>query len=72
MNRYETFVIRLWVEGGAGLDHGEITHVLSGTGLRFRQVQDAARFMEQFVERPAEAEAPGGSSNGSAEPSPDV
>ncbi len=48
--RYETFVIRLWVDSDAGFEHGEIRHVASHTGLRFRELGPAMHFMEKFAE----------------------
>lgn len=45
MSRYETFVIRLWMEDQVGLGHGEIRHVRSGTGRHFRQVDEALEFV---------------------------
>lgn len=49
MGKYETFVIRLWTEEDADYEHGEIRHVRSGTGLRFRRVQDAMMFIQKFI-----------------------
>lgn len=49
MGKYETFVIRLWTEEDADYEHGEIRHVRSGTGLRFRRVQDAVMFIQKFI-----------------------
>ncbi len=52
MSRYETFVIRLWIEDEAKLDHGEIRHLKSGTGVRFRRVLEAMNFIERFSGEP--------------------
>lgn len=49
MGRYETFVIRLWAEEDGGFEHGEIRHVTSDKGLRFRRVQDAFNFIQRFA-----------------------
>lgn len=51
MSRYETFVIRLWMEDDVGLDHGEVRHVGSGTGRRFRQVDEALEFVRTVASR---------------------
>lgn len=52
MSRYETFVIRLWMEDEVGLDHGEVRHVGSGAGRRFRQVHEALDFVRAIAARP--------------------
>lgn len=51
MSRYETFVIRLWMEDDVGLDHGEVRHVGSGTGRRFRRVDEGLEFVRSFALR---------------------
>lgn len=51
MSRYETFVIRLWMEDDVGLDHGEVRHVGSGAGRRFRQVHEALDFVRTMAAR---------------------
>lgn len=48
--RYETFVIRLWIDSDAGFEHGEIRHVASNAGLRFRRLGRAIVFMEKYAE----------------------
>ena len=53
MNRYETFVIRLWIENEHSLDHGEIRHLTSGQSSRFQYVEDAFKFIGRFVAEPA-------------------
>jgi hypothetical protein len=52
MSRYETFVIRVWVEDEAVLDHGEVRHLTSGIGLRFRRVHEVIRFIERVAASP--------------------
>ena len=52
MSHYETFVIRLWIEDGGDMGHGEVRHLTSGTGFRFRRVQQAMNFIEEIAGRP--------------------
>jgi hypothetical protein len=52
--RYETFVIRLWVDGEAGFEHGEVQHVASGADFRFRDLKRAMKFIEDTAERKRE------------------
>lgn len=47
-SRYETFVMRLWVED-ARIEHGEIRHVRSNTAVRFRDIAHACEFMMHIV-----------------------
>ena len=49
MRRYETFVIRIWIDDNDEPDHGEVRHLRSGTGVRFKTPTRAAEFIEQFV-----------------------
>ncbi|MEO7665457.1 MAG: hypothetical protein ABIU97_00310 [Dehalococcoidia bacterium] len=49
MSRYETFVIRVWVDDEAILDHGEIRHLGSGMGLRFLKIPEVIRFIERVA-----------------------
>lgn len=49
MNRYETFVVRVWIEDdGTDLNHGEIRHVSSGMGVRFRELREVLKFIQRF------------------------
>jgi hypothetical protein len=48
MGRYETFVIRIWVDDSPSANHGEIRHLGTSMGLRFIEVQEALRFIERF------------------------
>jgi hypothetical protein len=52
MSRYETFVVRLWVEDGGVVDHGEVRHLTTGTGLRFRDMDQALQFIQRMASRP--------------------
>lgn len=49
MSQYETFVIRLWMEDGERLGHGEIRHLMTGKGMRFTQIQQAVKFIERMA-----------------------
>lgn len=49
MSRYETFVIRVWIEKTATVNHGEIRHALTGTGRRFLRLEDAIAFIDQYI-----------------------
>lgn len=74
MSRYETFVIRLWMEE-MGLDHGEVRHVGSGTGRRFRQVDEALEFVQSIVTQRSSIRGdrswPADAANGAQEPEMD-
>ena len=59
MSRYETFVIRLWIEDGSGLDHGEVTHLTSGRERRFLKIEQAMKFIREMAEEKNESEEPG-------------
>ena len=48
-DRYETFVVRLWIEEGWGVRHGEISHLSSGTKSRIHHMRQAIDFMGKFV-----------------------
>ncbi len=50
--RYETFVIRLWVEDDAPFEHGEIRHVNSNHGIRFRDIDRAFDFIRSTLGSP--------------------
>ena len=58
VSRYETFVIRLWIEDGHGLDHGEVTHLTSGRERRFLKVEQAMQFIREMAEKESESGAP--------------
>lgn len=47
--KYETFVIRLWIEGESQLRHGEIRHLPSGTEFRFQHVEEAVEFINRHA-----------------------
>lgn len=51
MSRYETFVIRLWMNDQASLSHGEVRHLTTGTGLRFLRVEEALEFIQRIADR---------------------
>jgi hypothetical protein len=61
MSRYETFVIRLWMEDDVGLDHGEVRHVGSGAGRRFRQMYEALDFVQAMAARESDNSTQGNS-----------
>jgi hypothetical protein len=44
-SRYETFVIRLWIEPEAVVEHGEIRHIKSNHTVHFRDFDRAMKFM---------------------------
>lgn len=58
MSRYETFVIRLWIEDESGLDHGEVSHLTTGTGLRFLQIEQALQFIQKKVAQEPRSDNP--------------
>ena len=58
MSRYETFVIRVWVEDPAEVSHGEIRHPLSGAGRRFVRMEEAMAFMDRHIAEAREMPAP--------------
>ncbi len=59
MNRYETFVVRLWMEDDSAVRHGEVRHVTTGKELRFLQMEQAFDFIESIATRQHQsAEAP--------------
>lgn len=47
--RYETFVVRLWVEVPGNVEHGEIRHVGSNSFTRFREVAHAITFIRDVI-----------------------
>lgn len=49
VSRYETFVIRVWIEKTATVNHGEIRHALSGAGRRFVRMEDAIAFIDRYI-----------------------
>jgi hypothetical protein len=51
--RYETFVLRLWVEADGAVDHGEIRHIGSNSVGRFRDLGRALAFIRKVI-RPCE------------------
>jgi hypothetical protein len=51
MSHYETFVVRLWIEDSGEMAHGEVRHLTSGTGLRFRHLPQATKFIKEIAER---------------------
>jgi hypothetical protein len=54
MGRYETFVLRIWIEDSTAAGHGEIRHLASGIGLRLRHIEEAMKFIERFSSESAE------------------
>lgn len=58
MSRYETFVIRVWVDDAAAVNHGEIRHPLSGAGRRFVRMQEAMAFMDRYIAEERETPSP--------------
>jgi len=58
MSRYETFVIRVWVDNSAVVNHGEIRHPLSGVGRRFVRMQEAMAFMDRYIAEEHETPPP--------------
>jgi hypothetical protein len=57
-NHYETFVVRLWVEHGSEVRHGEVRHLTSGAAHRFREVSDALAFIERTASRHGAVQTP--------------
>ncbi len=51
MSRYQTFVVRLWVDDEGAMSHGEVRHLGSGAASRFREVHLLAEFIEQTISR---------------------
>ena len=51
-SRYETFVVRLWVEHDGAIEHGEIRHVGSNAAKRFREIGHALSFITSLVGPP--------------------
>jgi hypothetical protein len=51
MSRYETFVVRLWVEDDEVVAYGEVRHLTTSTGLRFRELDQAVRFINRMTSR---------------------
>lgn len=49
-HRYETFVVRLWIEDDGGIEHGEIRHVRSNAARRFREIRHALSFIRTLVD----------------------
>jgi len=47
--RYETFVLRLWVEAEGAVDHGEIRHIGSNAIGRFRDLGRAFAFIRKVI-----------------------
>ena len=47
--RYETFVIRLWVEEKGLVEHGEIHHIGSNSTVRFRKIARALTFIRDII-----------------------
>jgi hypothetical protein len=47
--RYETFVLRLWVEASTA-GHGEVHHVQSNASLRFNDMKRALDFIWKVIE----------------------
>lgn len=48
-SRYETFVIRLWVDRDAVVEHGEIRHIASNHTVRFRDFERAVKFIARTI-----------------------
>ena len=51
---YNSFFIRIWSRG-AGISHGEITHVATRESLRFRDPQHLLAFILAHLVRPPDA-----------------
>jgi len=51
VSRYETFVLRLWIEDGSAVRHGEVRHVATGKELRFLRIDQAIKFIEFMARR---------------------
>jgi len=51
MSRYETFLVRLWIGDDDAVSHGEVKHLGSGTGSRFREVRHATSFIEETMKK---------------------
>ena len=49
MSRYETFVIRVWIDDQSSMNHGEVRHPLTGAGRRFVRMEDALSFMSGYL-----------------------
>lgn len=49
-SRYETFVIRLWIEPNAVVQHGEIRHIKSNHTAHFRDFDRAMKFMFDAIQ----------------------
>jgi len=47
--RYETFVIRVWVEEEGLVEHGEIRHIGSSSAVRFREIERAVAFIRNVI-----------------------
>ncbi len=56
MSRYETFLVRLWIGDDHDVSHGEVKHLGSGTGSRFRKVSNATAFIEETMKKRIAAE----------------
>lgn len=48
-SRYETFVIRLWVNPDAVVEYGEIRHIASNRSVRFRDIERALTFITGVI-----------------------
>ena len=55
MGRYETFVIRVWIDKKQVVNHGEIRHPVSGAGRRFLRMEDAMAFIDHHIAHESEA-----------------
>lgn len=51
MGRYETFVVRLWVEGAQAINHGEVRRLPDGLPHRFRSLDEVTDYIEQDMAR---------------------
>ena len=51
MSRYETFVIRLWIEDDSSGGHGEVRHLASGKGMLFKKREEVTHFIESIIDR---------------------
>ena len=58
MSRYETFVMRVWVDNSAVVDHGEIRHTRSGAGRRFLRMDEAMAFIDRYIAEQRETRCP--------------
>ena len=46
---YETPVVRLWIDGDLGFEHGDMRYVATHGGLHFRELGRAVHFMDKLA-----------------------